>query len=67
MMRFVRTADGTVALDAAGTAQGRGAYVCPDLECLSRARRRLAGAVRAKRVDFPEIEAAFGAVVGETR
>jgi predicted RNA-binding protein YlxR (DUF448 family) len=59
MVRFVRTADGGVALDAAGTAPGRGAYVCPDPGCFGRARRRLAGALRAERIHFDEIEDAF--------
>jgi predicted RNA-binding protein YlxR (DUF448 family) len=64
MVRFVRTPGGAVAVDAAGTAQGRGAYVCPERTCFAKARRRLAGAVRAKRIDFAEIERAFEDVTG---
>ena len=64
MVRFVRTAGDAVAVDAAGTAPGRGAYVCPDRTCFGKARRRLAGAVRAKRIDFAEIERAFEEVTG---
>ena len=37
MRRLVRRADGRVEADA--TAEGRGAYVCADLECLERALR----------------------------
>jgi len=59
MVRFVRADGEAVVVDAAGTAPGRGAYVCPDPTCFSRARRRLVGALRAKRIDFVEIERAF--------
>jgi predicted RNA-binding protein YlxR (DUF448 family) len=46
MLRLVRRADGRV--DADGAANGRGAYVCPDAECLERALKpgRLAHAFR---------------------
>lgn len=36
-VRFVRKADGTVALDASGKAAGRGAYVCAKSACFERA------------------------------
>jgi len=65
LVRLVRTADGSAALDLAGSAPGRGAYVCPERSCLQRANRRLAGALRAKRIDFAEIEAGFAAAVGD--
>jgi predicted RNA-binding protein YlxR (DUF448 family) len=61
-VRLVRNADGTVAVDERRAAAGRGAYVCPDRACLARAGRRLAGALRTKRIDFVEIERAFEAV-----
>jgi len=64
LVRLVRTPAGAVALDVAGTAPGRGAYVCRDEECLERARRRLAGALRAERIDFAVIEAEFAAAIG---
>lgn len=38
-MRVVRAPDGTLSLDFRGKAPGRGAYVCPDPECLKRARK----------------------------
>ena len=46
MLRLVRRSDGRVALDRA--AEGRGAYVCADAECLERALKpaRLAHAFR---------------------
>lgn len=39
LIRVVRGTDGTVSLDFSGKAQGRGAYVCPDPECLKKAIR----------------------------
>ncbi len=39
LIRVVRGTDGTVMLDFSGRAPGRGAYLCPNPECLSRARR----------------------------
>jgi predicted RNA-binding protein YlxR (DUF448 family) len=35
LVRLVRRSDGTVVRDACG--RGRGAYVCPDLDCVARA------------------------------
>ena len=37
LIRIVRRPDGTIALDRSGKLAGRGAYVCPDPECISRA------------------------------
>ena len=39
LIRVVRTTDGTVWLDRSGKLNGRGAYVCPDPECLKKARK----------------------------
>ena len=39
MIRVVRGTDGTVSLDFSGKLNGRGAYVCPDPECLKKAIR----------------------------
>ena len=39
LIRVVRSPEGTVSLDLKGKLPGRGAYVCPDLECLKRARK----------------------------
>jgi predicted RNA-binding protein YlxR (DUF448 family) len=64
MVRFVRTAGDAVSVDATGTAPGRGAYVCPDPNCFARARRRLVGALRAKHIDFVEIERDFLELTG---
>ena len=39
MIRVVRCTDGSVCLDFSGKLNGRGAYVCPDPECLKKARK----------------------------
>ncbi len=39
-MRLVRGADGTVIIDARGTAAGRGAYLCGEAACVERGLRR---------------------------
>ena len=39
MIRVVRTKEGAVCLDFSGKLNGRGAYVCPQLECLKKAIR----------------------------
>ena len=39
MIRVVRTTEGAVSLDFSGKLNGRGAYVCPQLECLKKAIR----------------------------
>jgi len=39
MIRVVRTTEGQVSLDFGGKMNGRGAYVCPDPECLKKALR----------------------------
>ena len=37
LIRIVRNKEGTVGVDLTGKAQGRGAYLCPDVQCLERA------------------------------
>ncbi len=44
LVRIVKNADGEISLDLTGKAAGRGAYICPDAECLKKARK-------AKRID----------------
>jgi uncharacterized protein len=55
LVRIARAPGGPVLVDRTGDAEGRGAYVCPDPECIERARRRLAGALRTSNIDFTEI------------
>ncbi len=37
LVRIVRSPEGEVHLDASGKANGRGAYLCPNPECLKKA------------------------------
>ena len=39
MIRIVRTPDGVIEVDPTGKKSGRGAYVCPNLECLELLRK----------------------------
>ena len=39
LIRVVRGTDGNVSLDFSGKAPGRGAYICPNAECLKKALR----------------------------
>ena len=39
LIRVVRSPEGTISLDFKGKLPGRGAYVCPDSECLKKARK----------------------------
>ena len=39
MIRVVRSPEGNVSLDFGGKMNGRGAYICPDPECLKKAIR----------------------------
>ena len=38
-IRIVRGTDGVVSLDFSGKKNGRGAYICPDPECLKKVRK----------------------------
>lgn len=39
LVRIVRTPEGEVVYDASGKRSGRGAYICPNLECLALAKK----------------------------
>ena len=39
LIRVVKSPEGEISLDFKGKKPGRGAYVCPDLDCLKRARK----------------------------
>ena len=39
LIRVVRTPEGAVCLDFSGKLNGRGAYLCPDPECLKKAQK----------------------------
>jgi predicted RNA-binding protein YlxR (DUF448 family) len=40
LVRIVRTPDGGIILDVRGVADGRGAYVCRNAECMKKLRKR---------------------------
>ena len=52
LLRVVKSPEGAVSLDFVGKKPGRGAYLCPDLECLKRARKSRA-LERALEVSIP--------------
>lgn len=53
LIRVVRTPEGAVSLDFSGKMNGRGAYLCPDPECLKKALRSKA-LDRSLEVTIPE-------------
>lgn len=53
LIRVVRGTDGTVNLDFSGKANGRGAYICPNPECLKKA-QRAKSLERSLEVPIPE-------------
>ena len=53
MIRVARCTDGTVQLDFSGKLNGRGAYVCPDPECLKKA-QKAKSLERSLEVPIPE-------------
>ena len=53
LLRVVRSPEGEVTLDSKGKAPGRGAYVCPNAECLKRAVKSKALS-RALEVEIPQ-------------
>lgn len=53
MIRVVRTTEGTVTLDFSGKLNGRGAYICPDPECLKKVQKTNA-LERALEVTVPQ-------------
>ena len=53
LIRVVRTPEGAVCLDFSGKLNGRGSYLCPDLECLKKA-RKARSLERSLETDIPE-------------
>ena len=39
LVRIVRSPEGDISLDLTGKKSGRGAYICPEAECLKKARK----------------------------
>ncbi len=53
LLRVVRTPEGSAMLDFSGKANGRGAYLCLNPECLKKAQRSRA-LERALEIEIPE-------------
>ena len=53
LVRSVKTPEGEICVDATGKKSGRGAYSCPDAQCLQKARKSRA------------LERAFETAIGE--
>lgn len=53
MIRVVRMTDGNVSLDFSGKLNGRGAYICPNPECLKKA-QKARSLERSLEVPIPE-------------
>ena len=53
LIRVVRCTDGSVSLDFSGKLNGRGAYLCPNMECLKKALKSKA-LDRSLEVTIPE-------------
>ena len=54
MIRVVRGTDGNVSLDFSGKLNGRGAYICPDPNCLQKA-RKAKSLERSLETEVPEL------------
>ena len=44
LIRIVKNKDGVISIDRTGKADGRGAYICDDVECLEKA-------IKSKRIE----------------
>lgn len=53
MIRVIRTPEEKIVMDATGRKNGRGAYICPSMECLKKARRSK-GLERSLKMAIPE-------------
>ena len=69
LLRVVKPQDGDAHIDATGKAEGRGAYVCGQIECLRKAKksRALERALDAKIEDgvFEQLETQIEALVAK--
>ena len=53
LIRIIRTASGQIGLDHTGKADGRGAYLCRNRECLAKA-KKTKGAERSLKMKIPD-------------
>ena len=64
LIRVVKSPEGEVSLDFKGKLPGRGAYVCPDPECLKKARKSRALERAFETAIPPEVYDAMEAELG---
>jgi len=64
LLRVARSPEGVIALDKTGKANGRGAYICPDPECLKKLRKRKSLERAFKCQVPPEVYAGLEAQLG---
>lgn len=53
MIRVIRTAENEICIDATGRKNGRGAYICPNMDCLKMAMKNR-GLERSLKTAIPE-------------
>ena len=53
LIRIVRTSEGGLVIDATGKLNGRGAYLCNSMECISKARKSK-GLEKSLKMSIPE-------------
>lgn len=53
LVRVIRTPEGKITIDTTGRANGRGAYLCKDPECLKKARKK-GSLARALETEIPD-------------
>ena len=53
MIRVIRTPEGEICIDASGRKNGRGSYICRDMDCLRKAAKNH-GIERSLKMQIPE-------------
>ena len=53
MIRVIKTSENEICIDATGRKNGRGAYICPSMECLKRAMKSR-GLERSLKTSIPD-------------
>lgn len=53
MIRVIKTAEGVICIDTTGRKNGRGAYICPSMDCLTKAVKSR-GLERSLKTAIPE-------------
>ena len=66
LVRIVKTPEGEICVDATGKKSGRGAYICPDAQCLQKARKSRALERAFETAIPPEVYDAMEAELGGT-